>query len=195
MKKSILSFLILMLFVPVMFFTGCSNKTKLPEIKASRYFSSSVSTSLFDQTQKRQIQLSSITSKKPNKDHMDKYVQYELTGDGVWIYKMYIECIYFYVYTSDTNEAMTITLTFTNLASESDLTKQETVTKTCAVQPGKNKATLCKINIGKVVATATNTKLTIDIAQTASYDFFENNFKWMIYDFSVYGESRSYSGK
>ena len=76
-----------MLFVPVMFFTGCSNKTKLPEIKASRYFSSSVSTSLFDQTPKRQIQLSSITSKKPNKDNMDKYVQYELTGDGVCIYK------------------------------------------------------------------------------------------------------------
>lgn len=186
-----------MLCLPAMFLCGCKGgKPTLPAINASRYFESTVTTTIYNKTAKQNLEMNNITSSSPNTAYLNQYVQYELTGDGSWIYKMYIESIYFYVYTSNTaNEAMTITLTITNMADESDLTKTETITKTCPVVPGKNKSTLCKFDIGKVVATATTTKLTIDILETASATFFEDGIKWMVYDFTVYGESRAYISK
>lgn len=196
MKKSLLSFIVLVLCLPAMFLCGCkNNKPKLPAINTARYFEKNVSASVYGKVSKRNLDISTLTKSSANKANLDQFVQYELTGDGSWIYKMYIESIYFYVYTSSATEnAIEITFNMTNLANESDLTKTETITKTCPVKPGKNKSTLCKFDIGMVVATATTTKISIDITQTTGIEMmFNDGFKWMIYDLTIYGESRSYS--
>lgn len=207
MKKKLFKLLTFLLIIPALLLCACSgNRSKFSAINISRYFESVVRVTYGDDNgRSRQIDIGEIASSKLNKSNLSNYYSFEIEGNAVWLYKMYIDCIYFSVYTTDTantgNGLMTLTITITNLVDEEilkndgDLTKIEPTVIQVNISPKKDNFELCRVDINKTVATSTGVKITIDIRQSADNTILDKskNFTWFIYDFNVYGESRAYN--
>ena len=200
MKNRLLKILMAIICIPVLLVSACSSKdSKLDTINLSTYYQEKVSSTIYGQTKKVESSLSSLTAKEPAMKEIGQYTSFTLTANPAWIYKMYIDYIYFYVYTNiDVATQMTINVSITNLASENDLTNpSDDFTADCSLIPEKNGTFLCKVKVQKVVATATGSEVTFDILNTPEvfYDEYaqENNFKWIIYGLEFHAESRAYS--
>lgn len=113
------------------------------------------------------------------------------TGSSSWIYGMYIECIYFYLYTTKTVEINNLKITMTDLDSgEEDATLPEGTYKlqqTFAVNTEKEKGKLIRIDIDKTALAQTLT-LTFDLSGEAMVT--SGDYNWTIYGLTVYGEHR-----
>ena len=199
MVKKLLTTLIAMICIPIMVFCGCSKtKSDLDSINLKRYFADTVTCTTHGKTSSTTVSLKDLISEEPNTEIIGRYSEFSFSGEGVWLYKMYIDYIYFYVYTNiDSSSQMTLNITMTNLAKENDIENPETFTTNCSLIPQKEGSTLCEIKVGKVVATATGSKLTIDTLNTpeAFQDEFgeDNGLRWCIYDLKFFAESRPYS--
>lgn len=186
--------------MPVLFLCGCSSKkSKLDTIRLSTYFEDTVTCSAYNKTATTTISIEDLTSEDPKLNLMGQYIEFEVKAKGSWIYKMYIDYIYFKVYTNiDVATGMTVNLSMTNLADEDDLQNPTNDFKQdCSFTPAEDGSFNCWYKVQKVVPTASGTTLTIDILNTTEVFSDEfgtaNGFKWIIYDLKFYAESRTYS--
>ncbi len=201
MKKILYSALMFLLCVPVILFAGCSSVSKFPSITPTTYFSEKVSSTLFNGSAK-ELSIKDLSSNSPNKKLLDTYYQIDISANSSWLYKMYIDCIYFKVYTQNKLDSqVTITIKITNTVKEEDISKENAekdFSATCAFTPKKNGTTECKIKVGRTVADLTGAKITIDVSEyqggiVMGDENVSSDLLWIIYNFRVYGESRSYS--
>ncbi len=202
--KKILKSLLVFLILPVLVFAGCKNK-ELPSINLSRYLQSNISVKRHGIAEASSIKLSSITEKKPNLENLSQYLKYEIKSDNVWMYKMFVEKITFYVYCNETSEfQLIVNIKMTDLASEEDIfssktesVETETIEEQVSLTPKAKKAVKCTININKTVVNALGSTITIDAYNSPELFSSDNenssSFQWMIYGFEIHGESRSYS--
>lgn len=205
LKKSLFIFLLM----PVMLFCGCSKSNIKPQ-DFNTYFSDKVNCYIYKNngtSSSKDITAKTIAASTPDLDFADKYISLETTAKGEWLYKMYVETIYFYVYTSHAAETeMIVNVTFTNFVKEEDINNKnltdedKTLTAQCSFYPAENNSTLCKVEVNRVVATATTTKIKFDINNSVHgilcTELSEpNDFKWLIYGLEIVGESRAYNEK
>ena len=218
MRKKLLKTLLVFLLLPVLVFSACAkDKKTLPKINAARYFKDEITITRYvlantseDEENSSKIDnkstdmLSLLTAKKANTNNLSKYISFELTAQPVWIYKMYIESISFYVYCNeDSDYQMTIDLFMTDLADEnvileatSEVVETETYNEQCTILPKAKKAIKCNYKIGKTVATVAASKLTIKLNSSEVFSGDENGnstFMWLIYGLEIHGESRAYT--
>ena len=204
MRKKLLKSLLIFLLLPVLIFVGCKNK-ELPAINLSRYLKKEISIKTHDISQAKTADLSIITEKKPNVEYLAQYLKFEIPANNVWMYKMYVEKITFYVYCNETSEfQMIVNVKMSDLASEEDIlntktenVETETIEEQITLTPEAKKSIKCTININKTVVNALGSTITIDTYNSRelfSGDGESNSsFTWMIYGFEIHGESRSYS--
>ena len=93
---------------------------------------------------------------------------------------------------------MIINTTITNLADENDIQNPSTFEALpLGIIPQEDGSILCKIPVGKTVATATGCTITFDINNSTSGTVADNegkitDFRWLIYGLEIYGEHRAY---
>ena len=206
MKNKLLKSLFALLLIPVLFFAGCKGNDPLPAIDLATYMNEEMTVSYYQLEAKSTKDISFISETEFDEEKLGKYVKFELTANSVWMYKMFVESISFYVYTtaSSTNE-MIINVSMTNMADEEDLRKTtseeppiSTASEQCTFIPEKGKATKCTFKINKAVAKATGATIIIDISNSLELfdtDGGQADFNWVIYGFEIHGESRAYSKK
>lgn len=206
MRKKLLNLLFVILILPVMVLTGCKKgSSSLPAINVSKYFKDEITITRYNITEDKTDSISLLTQKKAKKENLSKYVKFELNADPVWIYKMYVESIVFYVYCNESSEfQMTINVKMTNLADESailesksDNVATEDVEQQVTIMPKGKKAIKCVVPINKTVVNSLGSTITIDFKNSpelfSSEGENESSLMWLIYGFQVHGESRTYS--
>ena len=205
MKKTLLKMLVMLLLIPVMVFVGCKNSKQLPKISTSKYFKNEIKISRngFDETSTDSISL--LTQRKAKDEFLSQYTKFELNAESVWIYKMYIESISFYVYCNESSEdQMIIDLKISDVATEDAIwesteesVETETFSSQCTITPKARKAIKCNYEVNRTVVGATGSTLTIDILNSLelySGDIeTKSTFMWLIYGLEIHGESRTYS--
>ena len=205
MRKNLFKSLVIFLLLPVLILVGCKNKNELPVISTKKYFKDKVTVSRNGFAENSTETLDILTQEKANKDYFAPYEKFELTAEPVWIYKMYIQKISFYVYCNETSETiLTVNLKMTDLATEDaiwsatqETVESETFESQCSVEPKALKPIKCIFEINRTVIVATGSTLTIDILN--SLEIYsgdaetKSSFMWLIYDFEVHGESRAYT--
>lgn len=198
MKKSILKIFTLLICLPLAL-CGCSKvKSKLDTIELPVYYNNTVACSVYGKSDKTSITVQDLTSKKPKTLIAAAYTEFELRANAAWVYKLYIDYIYFKVYTNIPSSAMTINVAITNLANEYDFENaNDDFTAECSLIPEKDGSFICEVKVQKVIATATGSTITFDILNSPEvfHDVYgkENGFKWIIYDLKFYAEHRTYS--
>lgn len=203
MKKFLLKTLAIFLLLPVLVFVGCKSKS-LPSISIARYFKEKVTVSRHGFAEASTEKISLLTQSKAKDEYLSPYTKFEISAQPLWIYKMYVEKITFYVYCNETTETqLTLNLKMTDLATEEDIlssTNENVSTSAyeeqCTVSPKAFKSIKCTFEINKTVVLATGSTITINVDSLEIFSLNENSestFRWLIYDFEVHGESRSYS--
>lgn len=212
MKKNILKMLALFLLLPVLTFVGCKKSKTLPAISVSKYFQQEISIKRNSLSDKGTLiplissgELSTLTKNKPDLNLLSQYLKFEINADPVWIYKMYIQKISFYVYCNESSESlMTINLTISDVATEEaiwaatqETVESETFDSQCSFTPKANSSIKCNFEINRTVIVATGSKLTIDIEESkelfSTTTEYQSTFMWMIYGLEIHGESRAYT--
>ena len=206
MKNKIFKILSFLLILPVVFLTSCRKKSSLPAIDLATYMKDDMKVTYYQIEAPSNNNLSNFSTTKLNKDTLAKYTKLEFSTDSVWMYKMYIESISFYVYTTlASSSEMIVNVSITNMSEEKDLlqsTEEEpntfTATEQCTFIPKSKNTIKCTFNFGQTIATSTGATITVDILN--SLELFDNNgedvnFEWTIYGFEIHGESRAYSKK
>ena len=197
--KNLKKIFVMLVIIPVMLLCGC-NKFK-PTCKAieslNYYFEDNIKCEIFNLPEKT-LSFDQLTSSKLDKTLLDSYAQFTLTAKSAEIYHLYIEYIYFMVYTNEDSEYdMNIYIDISNVVKEEDIGKSDVEDNkysnmyTCRAR--KNGKSVFKVYVNRTVATATGLKLTINILNSEIYATDEETlFRWAIYDFKIYGESRAY---
>ena len=200
MKSKITKILTAIICLPIMLLCACSSKkSDLKAINLPTYYSNTVATSIYEKSNSTSIELADLIAKEPNLTILNQYTSFTLKSNAVWTYKLYIDYIYFYVYTNKaTDNSLTVNISITNLANENDIENPSNdFVADCSMIPQKDGSFLCEVKVQKVVATATGTTLTFDILQSTEVftDAYgnDNGFKWIIYGLEFYAESRTYS--
>ena len=99
MKRKILNLLIALICVPALMLCGCSKKdSDLPKINASVYFEESVEVYTYNNAKAKTIEFAELIAEDPDPLNIDCFTEIKVTAKSSWVYKMYIDCIYFYVY-------------------------------------------------------------------------------------------------
>lgn len=201
--KKILNFLLALLVLPFAFLTGCKNSS-LPAINLSRYLKDEITIKRNGIASSSTDTISLLTQSKAKKENLSKYESFELNTQPVWMYKMYIEKITFYVYCNEESDyQMTLVISMSNLASEetinsttSETIETETIEEPITFTPKAKKAVKCTANINKTVANALGSTISIKLDSLEIFSGDEDNpsnFMWLIYDFEIHGESRTYT--
>ena len=205
MKKHLFKSLVIFLLLPVLILVGCKNKKELPKISTAKYFKNQVTVSRNGFAEESTETLDILTQEKANKAYLAPYEKFTLAAEPVWIYKMYIEKISFYVYCNETSETiLTVNLKMTDLATEDaiwsatqETVESETFESQCSVEPKAFKPTKCIFEINRTVIVATGSTLSIDILNSLEiYSGDSENpstFMWLIYGLEIHGESRAYT--
>lgn len=205
MKKNLLKSLVIFLLLPVLILVGCKDKKELPTISTAKYFKNKVTVSRNGFADASSETLDILTKEKADKAYLAPYTKFELSAEPVWIYKMFIEKITFYVYCNESSETiLTVNLKMTDLATEDaiwsatqETVESETFESQCSVEPKAFKPIKCVFEINRTVIVATGSTLSIDILN--SLEIYsgdaetKSSFMWLIYGFEVHGESRAYT--
>lgn len=191
---------ILLLILPTVLLCSCS-KFK-PNCKAlsslSYYFETDINCEYFKDLPKNTISLDSLTNSKLNKSMINSYASFTLKSKTAETYHLYIEYIYFKIYTNESSDyEFSVNINLDNVISESDVGKENpeetTYSNTYSTVTKKDNVAIFKVYVNKVVQSATGFTLTIDILNNETYITDPNtNLKWALYDFKIYGESRAY---
>lgn len=202
--KNLKKGLILLLLLPTMVFVGCSKKSNIKSINLSYYLASESSYTEFGSTSTQKMSTSNLYANHPISGSQGKYISIETSATADAFYKMYIDTIYFYVYTShEAQSEMIVNVSISNLVDEADINTskeddEKIFTAQCSFMPKENNSTLCEVKVNKTVATALGSTLTFDIKNTTygivcTEDGEANDFKWCIFGLQINGESRAYS--
>lgn len=203
MKNRIKIVLLCLCILPALLLSACSSKTdEIHKINTERYFTA-LGVEYADGT-KRDLDLSTLTEDRGQLANSSNYTKFNIEGDGPWLFKMYIETIEFDIYTTENvsggSGTMTLTFKMTGLTDETTFTEDRTYrpedfVKIVTCTPIKNGAVHISVEVKKVVATATGANISIDILEDAENTILDpnKNFKWTIFNFSVYGQSRTYN--
>lgn len=202
MKRKILNLLIALICVPAIMLCGCSKKdSDLPKIDASVYFEEKALAYVYNSAKAKEVKFEELIAEEPDPLNIDSFTEIKITAKSAWVYKMYIDCIYFYVYANaDATTEMVVNVTITNLVDEDKIGQQnaiETIEETCSLIPQKDDSVLCKVNVNKTVATATGCTITFDINNSINGTVADDegeatDFRWMIYGLEFYAEHRAY---
>ena len=202
MKRKILNLLIALICAPAIMFCGCSEKeSDLPKIDASVYFEEKVSVYTYNNAKAKEIEFAELIAEELDPLNVADFTEIIVTAKSAWVYKMYIDCIYFYVYANnDATTEMIINVTISNLVDENKINEQnaiETVEKTCSLIPQKEGSVLCKVDVKKTIATATGCTIKFDINNSINGTVADDegratDFRWMIYGLEFYAEHRAY---
>ncbi len=202
MKRKILNFLIALICVPALLLCGCSEKeSELPKIDAKVYFEEAVTAYTYNNAKAKTIKFSELIAEDLDPLNVDNFTEISVTAKSAWVYKMYIDCIYFYVYANaDATEQMVVNVKITNLVDEDKIGEQkaiETIEETCSFVAKKEESVLCKVEVKKTVATATGCTISFDIYNSTSGTVADDtgkatDFRWMIYGLEFYAEHRAY---
>ena len=157
------------------------------------------------------INLNDITSSNPNMDKVNTFYEFDVTANSDWIYKMFVEKVTFSVFLQNRIEnvnEITFTLTITNAITEEDVGKnygneltdeEKKFVGTYSIVPQENGRFDISIDVNRVLGVAdgqVGSKFQIDISEYAGGTDSNGNItplKWIMYGFSVYGESRTYN--
>lgn len=200
MKNILKKFLMLVLCIPVVMLCSCTKKT--PKISVDYYFNNSVETSFFSNTSTRNLKISDLTAKKVNKDLLDCYsiIELDVADDNSRTYHLYIDYITFYVYTNESNENdFNIKIWISNVIDESEVGKEqqsiEPFSETYSGKPVANKSIKFKVDVNKVVATATGCAIRFDLTTCDIYNVADEEvtFKWALYKLEIHAEPRTYN--
>lgn len=173
-------------------FVGCGRNVQSPAIKVSRYFNNSVSyTYTTNRTEK--LNLSSFTKNSVDNSTVGKQSTIQLTGENQWVYRLYVECIYFYFYCNQSVDIEQLVVTMTNLDSgtfDSTLPtgtyKKSTI---LAFKAKQNKGVLLRVDINQtIVSSSADCLLTLKLEHDELLSS-SNDFKWSIYDLAIYGKT------
>lgn len=203
--KKILKTLVIFMLLPVIILVGCKKSKTLPAISTTKYFKEDITISRNGIADTSTDKISLLTQDKPKEENFSQYKKFTINAEPVWIYKMFIEKISFYVYCNESSESqMIINLKMTDLATEDAIWKatQETVEAEsfetqCTITPQARKAVKCNFEINRTVIVATGSTLSIDIEN--SLELYsgdaetKSTFMWQIYGLEVFGESRTYT--
>lgn len=191
---------ILLLIVPTIFLCSCSKfKPTCKEVSSvSYYFEDIIACEFFKDLPNKNITLSNITQSKLNKSMLDSYAQFTLKAKSAEIYHLYIEYIYFKIYTTESSDyEMNVNINLDNVVSEDEVglenPSETTYSNIYSTITKKGNTAVFKVYVNKVVRSATGLTLTIDILNNETYNTDPNTkLKWTIFDFKIYGESRAY---
>ena len=202
MKRKILNLLIALICVPAIMLCGCSKKdSDLSKIDASVYFEEKAFAYVYNNAKAKEVKFEELIAEDPDPLNIDSFTEIKITAKSAWVYKMYIDCIYFYVYANaEATTEMVVNVTITNLVDEDKIGQQnaiETIEETCSLIPQKDDSVLCKVNVNKTVATATGCTITFDINNSINGTVADDSgnatdFRWMIYGLEFYAEHRAY---
>ena len=182
MKKIFVAFLC---FICIFGFVGCDRRdVDTPALNMSRYFKSTVISRANNKS--TDLNLSSFIADKPDIDTLKLHSKLQFTGITNWISNMYVECVYFYFYSTKAVEVNQLLFTMTSLdGGKSDNTLNNyKVEEVLAFNASKNKGVLVRVDIGHTV---TNDELTLKI-QLEDENLLNTDFSWTIYGLQVYGD-------
>lgn len=201
--KKLLNILLIFLLLPVMTLTACKKKT-LPSINIERYLKDEMTVKQLN-TEDTTKSISLITQDEAKDENLSKYLKFEISTDPVWMYKMYIESITFYVYCNELSEfSLTLNIKITNLATEEAImeaitenVETETFEEQVSFNPKEKKAIKCTVNVNQTIVNATGSTISIDAYSSSelfsSDEETSSNFMWLIYGFEIHGEPRTYT--
>lgn len=201
--KKLLKILLVLLLLPVMTLTACKKKS-LPSINLERYLKDEITVKQVD-TDATTKALSLITQDEAKDENLSKYLKFEISTDPVWMYKMYIESITFYVYCNESSEfSLNLNIKITNLATEEAImeaitenVETETLEKQVSFNPKEKKAIKCTVDVNQTIVNATGSTISIDAYSSSELfsgdEETSSNFMWLIYGLEIHGESRTYT--
>lgn len=182
MKKFLVA---LMCFMCIFSLVGCDKRdVTTPPITMSRYFNSKVVGRVDNKNVDYKI--SSFIGKTPDEDTIALHESLQFAGVTNWIYNMYVECVYFYFYSSKSVEVNQLTFTMTALdggVTDSTINNYK-VEEVLSLNANKNEGVLLRVNIGHRV-TEDDLSLTIALQDEK---LLNTQFGWTIYGLQVYGD-------
>ena len=198
--KKITTFILSIFIITITLLScGCSGN-KITAIDMPTYVKNTITATTYknNTSSTRSLTLSALTKNYADTSYMDKYLDFTLSTNPSWTYKMYIEKVEFYVLTSESsNSQMSLALTMTNLADESNLASTATFSELKSHVPEQGTAQKYTFEINKVFSKATGSTITIDMSESSELLIDKNgqnsNFNWLIYGLKIYGEHREYS--
>lgn len=200
MKKIFtLIFAIFITICPI-FLSSCAKESS---IDMSFYYKSNVSAEVLRNKtyNSKTLNLSLLTSPSANINMMDKYTMFELNAISTNMHKMYIDKIEFSIISNEKPfTSLTLNMKITNLAPEDNLAAYDDFETLIEHTEDAWVSKKYIIPINQVVATATTSKITISTDSTELFTTMESenyngnkDFRYLIFDFKIYGESREYS--
>ncbi len=199
MKKLLLKSIAFVLCFSTLMFAGCSNCSG-KGLDLSFYLASSTSGKfIVAGKSEKTINTSALFSDNLSYELVDEYYSISFNSNKSYMYKMYVDYIEVTVYTNQTLDSqMDITLSITNLADKDNLRDHDTPFKTdISLYPKENSSKTFKIDVKKVVATATPSTFTFDLSTSSEVISAKNDepneFKWFIYGLKIYGENVVYN--
>ncbi|MBQ8468162.1 MAG: hypothetical protein IJ542_00200 [Clostridia bacterium] len=175
-------------------FFGCKNTSPVstPAINMNRYFSNTVVSRNIDSgaTSTTNLTLSSFISESVDKTTLKKHRSLTFDRNGAWLNGMYIECVYFYVYSDTALIDSQLSFLMTGLdGGLYDETLPEGTYKveknSIGISVEENGSQLVRVDIGHKV-TQNGFSLVFDFDNDLEF----GNFSWTIYHLTVYGEIR-----
>ena len=176
-------------FLCVLAFTGCGRNVSTSPLTMDRYFNSKV-TSKYSTNSTKSYNLSSFTAQNTDENTLALHKSLQFTGVTNWLYSMYLECVYFYFYSTKSVEVNQLKVTVTALdGGITDLNLPDgtyKVEQIVSFNASKNKGVLVRVDIGKNVC---NSDLTLTLA-LEDENLLNTDFSWTIYGLQTYGETR-----
>ena len=173
-------------FICVFGFAGCSKRdVTTPALTMSRYFKPTVVSRYNNKN--TDYNLSEFTGNEVNTETLKLHNSLKFVGVTNWIYNMYIECVYFYFYSTKTIEVNQLTFTMTALdggVSDDSTINTYKVQETVSCHAKKNEGVLLRVNVGhKVTLDELNMTIALEDENLLTMDF-----GWTIYGLQVYGD-------
>ena len=199
MKKSLKKLLITLLIFPVIILCSCGKDIfTCKTVSAQFYFKEEITCDIYRETSQQKLNISSIIGDKVDLNTLSAYAKLTFSGNSAELFHLYIEYISFKVYTNESSDySLDININLTNVIKEEDVGKDgvedNTFSNTYSCQAKANGSVQVNAKIDRVVATATGSTLTIDALTSDMFVSSDSTFKWTIYDFKIYAESRAYS--
>lgn len=187
MKRFLVLILAVFAIIPTIFLSACGEKEK--SINMSRYFSSSVSYTLYGSTGTQSGELKHFISGKADKQN--KYLAITFTGNNAWIYKLNVEKISFDVF-SNIDSELQFNVRVSNLRNGDEDEYREPKFKT-AINAKAGKITHISIDVNDYFesnSATTTIVIELDGAQHYYADGQETGLKIDVINFIVFGEHK-----
>lgn len=165
-------------------FTGCGRNVTTKPLEMERYYNSKV-ISKYSTSGKKEYNLSSFIANEVDSDTLFGHTSLTFNGVTNWLYGMYVECVYFYFYSSKAVEVNQLEFKITELeGGTEDITLNKyKVEEILSLNAPKEEGVLLRVNVNQRVS---NNESVIEIKLNDALV----DYNWTIYGLQVYGETR-----